>query len=306
MSNPLAFFGENIPRAIVFFFVLLIGGFALSGCGAKSAGAVRRYPLKGKVVSVDRAGMKVVVDHEDIPGLMPAMEMPFPLKEPDVLRSIEGGDEIQATLVVDDSGYRLEQPFITKALPGGASPSAAAGPTEPQPGVEVPDFKLVNQDGKPTKLRKSPDKAVLLTFIFTRCPQPDYCPLISSNFAEINRELEKDPALRDRVRLLSVTIDPAYDTPKVLRSYGGGYTEKYGTETFERWEFATGDPEEIRKLATFFGLAYKEEKEQIVHSLRTALVGADGRLVKVYRGNEWKPADVLKDIRSLPTDAQAR
>lgn len=305
MSNPPAFSGESFPRAFIFSALLFTCGFALAGC-AKSAGAERRYPLKGKVVSVDRAGMKVVVEHEEIPGLMPAMEMPFPIKEPDVLRSIEGGDEIQATLVVDDLGYRLEQPFITKALPGGAPAGGAAGPTEPRPGVEVPDFKLVNQDGKPTNLRKSPGRAVLLTFIFTRCPQPDYCPLISSNFAEINREMEKDPALRDRARLLSVTIDPAYDTPKVLRSYGGGYTEKYGTETFERWEFATGDPEEIGRLATFFGLSYKEEKEQIVHSLRTALVGADGRLVKLYRGNEWKPAEILNDIRSLPADGQAR
>lgn len=304
MSNPPASIGENLPRAFVLFALILTCGLALAGC-ARSAGAERRYPLKGKVVSVDRAGMKVVIDHEEIPGLMPAMEMPFPVKEPDVLRSMESGDEIQATLVVDDSGYRLELPFITKAQPGGAPAPSAASPAEPQPGVEVPDFRLVNQDGKPTRLRQSPGRAVLLTFIFTRCPQPDYCPLVSGNFAEINRELEKDGALRDKVRLLSVTIDPAFDTPKVLRSYGGGYTEKYDTETFERWEFATGDPEEIRKMAAFFGLSYKEEKEQIVHSLRTALVGADGRLFKLYRGNEWKPADVLKDIRGLPTQAQA-
>ncbi|HEU4594129.1 MAG TPA: SCO family protein [Pyrinomonadaceae bacterium] len=291
-------------RTLVFTLGLLTSGLAFAGC-AKSGGPERRYPLKGKVVSVDRAGMKIVVDHEEIPGLMPAMEMPFPVKDADVLRSIDGGDVIQATLVVDDLGYRLEQPFgITKGTPNGAP--ANTGTSEPQPGVEVPDFKLVNQDGEPTTLRKSPARAVLLTFIFTRCPQPDYCPLISSNFAEINREMEKDAALRERVRLLSVTIDPAYDTPKVLRSYGGGYTEKYATETFERWEFATGEPDEIRRLATFFGLAYKEEKDQIVHSLRTALVGPDGRLVKLYRGNEWKPAEILNDIRSLPAEAQAR
>jgi protein SCO1/2 len=289
MFNSFAFFKDRFTLALVLSAGLLCGGFAFAGC-AKSAGPEQRYPIKGRVVSVDRAGMKIVVDHEEIPGYMAAMEMPFPVPDAEILRSIDGGDEIQATLVVDDLGYRLEQLFITKPLPGGAPASAAAGATEPQPGVEVPDFKLVNQDGKQTGLRKSPTHAVLLTFIFTRCPQPDYCPLVSSNFAEINRELEKDPALRDRVRLLSVTIDPVYDTPKVLRSYGGGYTEKYGTETFERWEFATGDPDEIRRLATFFGLAYKEEKDQIVHSLRTALVGPDGRLVKIYRGNEWKPA----------------
>jgi protein SCO1/2 len=109
--------------------------------------------------------------------------------------------------------------------------------------------------------------------------------------------LEKDAALRGRVRLLSVTIDPAYDTPKVLRSYGGGYTEKYGAETFERWEFATGDPEEVKKLAQFFGLEYFAEKEQIVHSLRTAVIDPSGRVHKIYRGNEWKPEQVLADMR---------
>jgi protein SCO1/2 len=304
MSRPVAFLGGTFPKAFVLCVVVLAGGFALAGC-AKSRGAEHRYALKGRVVSVDLAGGRVVVDHEEIPGFMGAMQMPFPVREADVLRSIEGGDEIQATLVVDDLGYRLEQPFITKALPGGAPASGAASAAEPRPGAEVPDFKLVNQDGKPTKLRKSPARALLLTFIYTRCPLPDYCPLISSNFAEVNREVESDAALRDRVRLLSVTVDPAYDTPKVLRSYGGGYTGKYGTETFERWEFATGEPEEIRRLATFFGLSYMSEKDQIVHSLRTALVGPDGRLVKIYRGNEWKPADVLRDIRSLPPDERA-
>ncbi len=304
MSNSLAFFKGSFIQAFVFSVALLSSGFAFAGC-AKSAGAERRYALKGKVVSVDIAGGKVVIDHEEIPGLMPAMQMPFPIREADVLRSMEGGDEVQATLVVDDLGYRLEQPFITKALPGGAPASGAASATEPQPGAEVPEFKLVNQDGKPTKLRKSPERVVLLTFIYTRCPLPDYCPLVSANFAEINRELEKDDALRDKVRLLSVTIDPAFDTPKVLRSYGGGYTEKYGTETFERWEFATGEPAEIKRLATFFGLSYMPDKDEIIHSLRTALVGADGRLVKIYRGNEWKPADVLRDIRSLNAEGQA-
>ena len=244
---------------------LLLAGSLMAGC-SKNAGAERRFELKGRVVAVDLTNGKLEVDHEEIPGYMPAMQMAFPLADADVLKSIESGDEIQATLVVDDLGYRLEQPIITKALPGGAAASQAASAAEPKPGVEVPDFKLVNQDGKPTKLRQPAGRAVLLTFIYTRCPLPDYCPLISGNFAEINRALEKDPALNDRTHLLSVTLDPAYDTPKVLRSYGGG-TEKYGTETFKHWEFATGEPEEIKRLATYFGLSYMARKTRF-HSLR--------------------------------------
>jgi protein SCO1/2 len=105
--------------------------------------------------------------------------------------------------------------------------------------------------------------------------------------------------LKDKVRLLSVSIDPAHDTPKVLRSYGAAHTERYGGETFERWEFATGDPAEIRRLAQFFGLEYFAEKDQIIHSLRTAVITPDGRIHKVYRGNEWQPAEAVNDVRSL-------
>lgn len=300
MSNSLVIFHRYYFRLLVL--ALLLVGSLTAGC-SKNAGAERRFQLKGRVVAVDLTNGKVEVDHEEIQGYMPAMQMPFPLADAEALKTIESGDEIQATLVVDDLGYRLEEPIvITKALPGGAAASQAASAAEPKPGAEIPDFKLVNQDGKATKLRQPSGRVLLLTFIYTRCPLPDFCPLISGNFAEINRELEKDPALRDRTHLLSITLDPAFDTPKVLRSYGGGYTEKYGTETFEHWEFATGAPDEIKRLATFFGLAYMAEKDQVIHSLRTALIGPDGRLVKVYRGNEWKPADVLQDIRNLPVE----
>jgi protein SCO1/2 len=303
MTNSLGFSRQYFFRHSIFILTLLAMCSVLTGC-AKSAGTERHFTLKGKVVSVDHAGRKVVVSHEEIPGYMPAMQMPFPVPDAEMLRSINDGVEIQATLVVDDVSYRLEPPFSTSSPSGATTDSGVTTALEPKAGAEVPDFKLVNQDGKPTSLHQPPGRSLLLTFIYTRCPIPDFCPLMSSNFAEINRELEKDSALRERTHLLSVTLDPAYDTPKVLRSYGGGYTEKYGTETFKHWEFATGEPEEIKRLATFFGLSYMNDKDQIIHSLRTALIGPDGRLVKVYRGNEWKTSDVLRDIQNLPAEAQ--
>jgi protein SCO1 len=232
------------------------------GSCARPEAAAARYDLKGKVVSVDRAKGEVVVDHEEIPGYMAAMQMPFRLRDRDAVAAVAGGDLIQATLVVSDEGYWLENPAITKGLPGGEA--AVAAPSGPAPGAELPDVKLVNQDGKPLSLAGLRGRALLVTFIYTRCPVPDYCPLMSSNFAAVHRELERDEALRAKAHLLSVTLDPAYDTPKVLRSYGAAYTERYGEETFERWEFATGDPAEIRRLAQFLGLAYKEESGQIV------------------------------------------
>jgi protein SCO1/2 len=122
---------------------------------------------------------------------------------------------------------------------------------------------------------------------------------MSNNFAEIKRELDKSPELRGVAHLLSITLDPAYDTPQVLRSYGAGHTENYQDEKFENWELATGKPAEIRRVANFFGLLYAQQGEEINHSLRTAVIAPDGKLYKLYRGNEWKPAEILNDLRAL-------
>lgn len=276
----------------------LLGGLALGGCVAsKGHGEERRYDLKGKVVSVERGRGEVVVEHETIPGLMDAMTMPFALKDKDVLNIAEPGDRLQATLVVADSGgFWLESPMITK---GDAAASVAAAAGGPNPGDAVPDFSLVNQDDKPVRPGRYKGRALLLTFIYTRCPFADQCPLMSERFAAVSRELAGDPSLKDKVQLLSVSIDPAHDTPKVLRSYGAAHTQKYGAETFDSWEFAAGDPAEVKKLAQFFGLEYSADKDQIIHSLRTAVIDPAGRVHKIYRGNEWQPSEVLNDVRTL-------
>ncbi|HEV2765118.1 MAG TPA: SCO family protein, partial [Pyrinomonadaceae bacterium] len=181
--------------------------------------------------------------------------------------------------------------------------TAPAGPSEPKPGAEAPDVKLVNQDGRPAGTGQFRGRALVVTFIYTRCPLPDYCPLMSENFAAVNRELAKDASLGARARLLSVTVDPEYDTPKVLRSYGAAHTGEFAGERFERWQFATGEPSEIRRLAESFGLSYARDKDQIIHSLRTAVITPDGRLFKLYRGNEWKPGELLADLKTLAADA---
>ncbi len=156
----------------------------------------------------------------------------------------------------------------------------------------MPDVKLINQDGRPFNTRQLKGRALVVTFIYTRCPLPDQCPLMSANFAQLNADAE----LRKKARLLSVTLDPEFDKPEVLRSYAATYTGG----KFDNWDFATGAPADVRRFAEFFGLIYKAEGNQVIHSLRTAVVGADGRLVKIYRGNEWKPEEVLSDLKSLP------
>jgi protein SCO1/2 len=174
------------------------------------------------------------------------------------------------------------------------------GPAEnathtPEPGEAVPEFSLVNQDGEKIRLADFRGKALVVTFIYTRCPLPDYCPLMSKNFGAIAKEISADPAMKDHVRLLSISIDPEYDQPRVL----GQYAKDYGASAAPAhlWELATGKPDEVRRVAKFFGLDYWQDSGQIIHALVTAVIDDEGKVLRIYRGNDWKPADILEDLR---------
>ncbi|HEY6231084.1 MAG TPA: SCO family protein [Pyrinomonadaceae bacterium] len=258
----------------------------------------KQYDLKGKVVAVDKAARTITVAHEDIKDYMPAMTMPFNVKDDWVFEIAAPGNKIGANLIVDGTQSWLEEVVITEDTAcADTLPVEGAGP---QPGAEVPDYRLVNQDGKAIHLHDYKGKVLLLTFIYTRCQDPNQCTLMSSNFAAIDQALQKQPELYEKTHLLSISFDPAYDTPKVLRSYGASYTGKYTDENFAHWEFASGSTDEVKGVAQYFGLRYFQDTpsgtEQVIHSLRTAVIGPDGKVVKVYRGNEWKPEDLLKEI----------
>jgi len=262
-------------------------------CRRHNAANEKRYDLKGKVVAVEPDKHLVTISHEDIKDFMPAMTMPFALPDDYYLKNLAVGDEITATLVVDGSQSWLENVAITRES---VDPSATTGITEAKPGDEVPNYSLVNQDGKDIRLNNYRGKVLLLTFIYTRCPLPEYCNLMSTNFAEVDRQLQKQPEIYAKTHLLSITIDPEYDTPKVLRSYGAAFTERYQNETFEHWDFASGTMDQIKGVAQYFGLRYFQASDQIVHGLRTVIIGQDGKVVKVYRDNLWKPDEVTGEM----------
>ena len=291
----------NSNRLSTFFFLLFCAW--MMACQSKPAAQGKRYELKGKVVSVDKANMSATISHEAVKDFMEAMTMPFKLKDAWPLDVMKPGDEVQAILVVTDDSHWLEDVMVVQK--SAAQPGAPPETSQlPKPGDAVPDFRLVNQDGKSVHLKQHQGKAVLLTFIYTRCPVPEYCALMSSNFAEIDKELQKDEALYKKTHLISISFDPAYDTPKVLRSYGAAQTGNYDKETFNHWEFVTGEAEEVKRVAQFFGLTFIPEKGEFVHSLQTALIAPDGKLVKLYSGNEWKTSDVVTDIRALVEKGQ--
>jgi protein SCO1/2 len=275
---------------------LLLGLAGASACRRHNPANEKRFDLKGKVVAVEPDKHLVTIAHEDVKDFMPAMTMPFALPDESALQYLVAGDEISATLVVDGSQSWLENVAITRQS---TDASATTGISEAKEGDEVPDYTMVNQDGKDIRLHNFRGKVLLLTFIYTRCPLPEYCNLMSTNFAEVDRQLQTDPASYSKTHLLSITIDPEYDTPKVLRSYGAAHTERYQNETFEHWDFATGSKDQIKGVAQFFGLRYFEANDQIVHGLRTVIVGTDGKVAKVYRDNQWKPEEVAKEMEGL-------
>jgi protein SCO1/2 len=260
--------------------------------------AGRRYPIKGQVVEVDPAGRRVTLAHEEIPGFMPAMTMPFVVleREQALLESMAAGDTVTAELVVADSRYWLESVVVAKAgVPlVGASPPAPA--REPEPGDPVPDVALVDQDGRALRLSDYRGRALALTFVFTRCPMPEFCPFLMHGFARAHERLVADAALAGRTALLTVSFDVEHDTPPVLRAYGRPFQKT--DPPFSHWWLATGPLEEIRRLAEALGLVFREEDRSFTHNLRTAVIGPDGKLRRLFRGNEWEPAALVDELRA--------
>ncbi len=250
----------------------------------------RRFDIAGKVVSVNKDQKQVTLAHEKIPGYMDAMTMPFVVGDDWAMSVLAPGQTVEATLVVRKDRSWIEGLRISKVEDTNKPISAAAGP---KAGDEVPDFQLVNQDSKPIHLHQYRGRSLLLTFIYTRCPLPDYCPRTSKNFSDVYRALQSRPGSGPNPLLLTVSFDTEHDSPPVLREYAGRYMNPV---RFQDWEFATGSPEEIKKITGFFGLMYWPESGQITHNLVTALISPEGKVVRIYNGNQWKPGEVLADL----------
>ncbi|MCP9493583.1 MAG: SCO family protein [Pyrinomonadaceae bacterium MAG19_C2-C3] len=287
----------------------LIIGLCFSACtnesGAPLSSEARRYKLTGKVLNADKSRRRVQVAHDPISDnqgetYMEAMTMDFALHDEALYEEIKSGDEINATLVIDKGRSYLDEVSLSRPMSGDSAATAtrAAALIEPQPGTSLPNFTLINQDGKNIQLADYKNRVLLLTFIYTRCPLPDYCPLMSENFAAIKKTIAARPDLRDRVRLLSITFDPLYDTPAVLREYAARYDAQAPTSSSPRtWEFATGTPAQISDVAKLFNLSYTPTADGTInHSLKTALIDEYGKLIKLYRDNGWTPQEVTRDI----------
>jgi protein SCO1 len=264
-----------------------------------SAGSQKNFTIRGKIVGTDAT--HVTLDGEDVPGFMEPMTMDYALKDPSVVSELHSGDRITATVLADHGpeGYtnvRLDNiVVIAQARPDYKPPVQYHVPT---PGDPVPNFHLLNQSDRTLHLDQFRGKIVLLTFIYTRCPLADFCPRMSRNFADIDKALAADPALYNQTHLFSISFDPTYDTPKVLRSYGGAYTGRYTNEKFTHWDFAAPSAKDLPALTQFFNVGVTPgDSKTLTHSLSTVLIGKDGKIIDWYPTNDWKPADVFAQIK---------
>ena len=283
-------------------FAAVVGSMLLL---ALSTGCTKRYPMQGEVVSTSVATNEVTVNHGDIPGFMPAMAMPYRVKDPSVLQELQPGDKITAQVVVegDRSRYWLEDVRVTDTS-GRGQASSQAGSQGLAEGKSIPNVVLTNQDGRHFRLSDFGGKAVLVTFIYTRCPMPNFCPRLSSQFAKIHEELKKSPEDYAKTHLLTISFDPKYDTPAVLRKYGLAYLD--GDQAgFSHWDFATGDAPELRRLAEALGTEYEDQGDQIVHTMNIVLIAPDGKVAKSW-STDWTATELLASLEQAERPAPSR
>lgn len=290
---------RNVLFALIF--VVLLSGCRHSSTPAASSSSAAQvsFHIRGKVVSTDAA--HVTLDGEAVPGFMDAMTMPYKLKDPIVATELHPGDRITATILANKDGSDFSNVLLDNiVITAQARPDykPAVQYHVPKAGDVVPDFKLLNQSDRTIHLAQFKGKVLLLTFIYTRCPLADFCPRMSHNFAEVDQALATDPALYKQTHLLSISFDPAYDTPKVLRSYGGAYTGQYTKEKFLHWDFAAPPEKELPAITQYFDVGVTPGgSKTLVHSLSTVLIGKDGKVIAWYPTNEWKPSDIVAQIK---------
>jgi protein SCO1/2 len=286
-----------IVLSFVVFALLVIGAGAVVArhkfeSRSSPADATQRFQVNGIVRGFENGGKTVVIEHEDIPNFMPAMTMPFAVEKTNLLSGIKPGDSVRFELVVtkDDSWIaRLMKRGESAVVPqtGVADESCEIGI-----GQVVPDFTLTNQNAQAFELNKFRGKTVLLTFVYTRCPLPNYCPLMSKNFSELQKILSRE--FPGKFHLVSISFDPAHDTPEVLKNYANVFS----TDDIS-WSFCTGSQQQVESVASEFGLVYLPESGTFTHDLRTALIAPDGRLIHIWRSNVWTPEEVRSRVAEV-------
>jgi protein SCO1/2 len=266
--------------------------FALAGCGRQDGGP-GVYDAHGVVEDVNREYGQVVIAHDDIPGLMPAMTMSFDVPDRALLETLAPGQAVDFQLEFTGKAYRVVAATPSAGAPGHAGHEGGATLDAVAPrGDPAPAFRLTDQDDQPLALEDLRGKVVLLDFIYTTCPGP--CPILTGLHVDVQRHL--DPSLRERIRFVSISLDPRNDTPAALREYA----RKRGADT-TGWSFLTGPAADVEAVLRAYGVGSSRQADgTIAHLVVTFLIDGDGRIVQRYIGlDDHDPKQVRSDLERL-------
>jgi len=265
------------------------------------------FQVRGVVLEVKPGEKSVRIRHQEIPGYMPAMTMPFEVKNTNELTGLQPGDSVSFRMIVTekdgwiDQVQKLGSTSQTNSI--GTNTSAALGirvarDVDPlNPGDLLPEYRFTNQLGQTVSTAQFKGQALAINFLFTRCPFPAFCPYTANNFAEVQVKLLASPGGRTNWHLLTISFDPDFDKPEVLKAYAERY--KYDPS---HWTFATGDIIDITAIGEQFGLIFtRDENGLLSHNLRAAVVDPSGRVQKIFEGNKWTSDDLVAEILKANT-----
>ena len=250
-----------------------------------------RHSAKGLVLAVAPEQSTITISHDEIPGYMDAMVMPFTVRDPNAIGDVRPGDRIAFRLNVRRDHSWIDRLQLLSAAPADAGLAQTPAVSTAVPlGREVPDFTLTDQDGRAVSLSSLRGRVVAVTFIYTRCPLPDYCPRMITNLQAIERRFP-DRVGSDLV-LAAVTFDPQYDTPERMKAYAIAFqSDKPG------WHFLTGSLDDVSRVCALFGVEFWPEEGLITHTLQTAVIDRAGKLVASVEGKDYSPKQ-LTDLVS--------
>jgi protein SCO1/2 len=272
----------------------------VAACGREKATEDgKEFTVRGIVRGISPDRRTLDIQHEAIPNYMPEMTMPFVLKEGSDA-AVKVGDAVSFRFVVKETDAEIDQVKLIAAdqvkVAAATPPPASGASTSPRlkNGDPLPPLQLTNEKGETITAETYRGAPLVLTFIFTRCPVPNYCPLMTRNFAQLQDTVRNGSGALAKTRLLSISFDPEFDTPEVLKA-----AAEADHADPALWSFATGPKPQIDQLTRGFAVLVQPEGGTLSHSLATALIDADGRIVEIWRGNGWKPAEVVRKIESL-------
>ncbi|MBI2948449.1 MAG: SCO family protein [Verrucomicrobia bacterium] len=271
---------------------------------SQSTTHLRTFAVKGVLKKLEAGSRTVTIQHEEVPNFMPAMTMPFTVKDTKELQGLAPGDAISFQLHVTADESWIDQ------LQKTARPSTNAAPVRPpvrlvrdveplKVGDTMPDYRFTNELGQAVSLSDFKGKALALTFIFTRCPVPEFCPLMSRHFAAAQKQLAAMPNAPTNWHLLSISFDPHFDTPRVLRAYAQMYRPDAS-----HWSFVTGALIDIDAITEQFDLPIVKQGENWEHKLRTVVIDAAGRIQTIFPGNQWTAEELVAEIVKAATAPQ--